>query len=69
MSNGRVWEGGKGWLQRPTDEKKFDDNWERLYGKKPDVKELIDASIDSAELSSFEVVSGKQDDVVALDTF
>jgi len=30
------WHGGKGSKQRPTDKKKFDDNWERIFGKKKD---------------------------------
>lgn len=25
---------GKGSKQRPTDKKKFDDNWDRIFGKK-----------------------------------
>lgn len=25
---------GKGSKQRPTDQKKYDDNWERIFGKK-----------------------------------
>jgi len=28
------WEGGKGSKQRPTDRKKFDDSWDRIFGKK-----------------------------------
>ena len=27
-------DGGKGDKQRPTDKKKFDDGWERTFGKK-----------------------------------
>lgn len=30
------WHGGKGSSQRPVDKKKFDENWERIFGKKPD---------------------------------
>ncbi len=26
---------GKGSKQRPTDKKKFDENWDRIFGKKP----------------------------------
>ncbi len=33
MSN---WHGGKGSSQRPTDSKKFSDNWDRIFGKKTD---------------------------------
>ena len=30
---------GKGSKQRPTDKNKFDDNWERIFGKKePEIK-------------------------------
>ena len=28
------WHGGKGSKQRPTDVKKFNDNWDRIFGKK-----------------------------------
>ena len=27
-------DGGKGSKQRPTDQKKFDEGWERIFGKK-----------------------------------
>ena len=27
-------DGGKGSLQRPTDRKKFDENYDRIFGKK-----------------------------------
>lgn len=31
--------GGKGSAQRPGDKKKFNDNWDRIFGKKePEVK-------------------------------
>jgi len=33
------WEGGKGSKPRPVDKKKFDDNWDRIWGKK-DKKDL-----------------------------
>ena len=29
-------DGGKGSKQRPTDRKKFDENFERIFGKKKD---------------------------------
>lgn len=37
------WHGGKGSKQRPTDKKKFDDNWDRIFKKKvePITKEDI----------------------------
>lgn len=28
------WHGGKGSSQRKTDTKKYQDNWERIFGKK-----------------------------------
>jgi hypothetical protein len=28
-------DGGKGSTQRPTDKKKFDEGWDRIFGKKP----------------------------------
>lgn len=28
------WHGGKGDKPRPTDKKKFDDNWDRIFGNK-----------------------------------
>lgn len=27
------WQGGKGSKQRPTDKKKFDENFDRIFGK------------------------------------
>ena len=30
------WHGGKGSKRRPEDKKKFDDNWEAIFGKKND---------------------------------
>ena len=29
-------DGGKGSKQRPTDKKKFDEGWDRIFGKKKD---------------------------------
>ena len=29
-------DGGKGSLQRPTNKKKFDENYDRIFGKKKD---------------------------------
>ena len=29
-------DGGKGDKQRPTDKKKFDEGWDRIFGKKKD---------------------------------
>ena len=28
------WHGGKGSKRRPEDKKKFDDNWDKIFGKK-----------------------------------
>lgn len=28
------WHGGKGSKPRPVDKKKFDENWDRIFGKK-----------------------------------
>jgi hypothetical protein len=28
------WHGGKGSKTRPTNKQKFDDNWDRIFGKK-----------------------------------
>ena len=28
------WHGGKGSRPRPTDKKKFDENWDRIFGNK-----------------------------------
>ena len=36
MASGQ-WEGGKGSKPRPMeDRKKFEDNWDKIFGKKPD---------------------------------
>ena len=32
------WHGGKGSRPRPADKKKFDENWERIFGKKKEEK-------------------------------
>lgn len=31
-----AWNGGKGSTQRKTDQKKFNENWERIFGKPKD---------------------------------
>lgn len=36
--------GGKGSAQRPVDKKKFDENWERIFGKK-DLTEPVKETI------------------------
>ena len=43
------WHGGKGSKQRPTDKKKFDENWDRIFGKNKDVDPLalLDTYIDA----------------------
>jgi len=52
MSNGQT-HGGKGSKTRPTDKKKYEDNWEAIFGKKNKDKkmleeeELLDAYITS----------------------
>lgn len=33
------WHGGKGSKTRPTDKKKYDDNYDRIFGKKKKVNE------------------------------
>jgi hypothetical protein len=38
--------GGKGSKQRPTDKKKFDDNWDLIFGKK--TNEVIIKSADGS---------------------
>ena len=36
--------GGKGSAQRPTDTKKFNDNWDRIFNKAPEKKEGADVT-------------------------
>jgi hypothetical protein len=36
------WHGGKGSRPRNVDKKKFDDNWDRIFGKKDEKKVLPD---------------------------
>ena len=43
------WHGGKGSKQRPTDQKKYEDKWDRIFSKK---KELPSAVDDAADVSS-----------------
>ena len=33
--------GGKGSVQRPTDQKKFADNWDKIFSKKKEVKKDV----------------------------
>ena len=35
-------EGGKGSSQRPTDQEKFDSNWDRIFGNKKEGKDEQD---------------------------
>ena len=37
--------GGKGSLPRPTDRKKFEENWDRIFGKKKKDEEEFDKNI------------------------
>ena len=34
----KSWEGGKGSTPRPVDKKKFDENWEKIFGKEKNQK-------------------------------
>ena len=43
------WHGGKGSKQRPTDLKKFNDNWARIFGKKNGSSKERSPSSDSKE--------------------
>ena len=38
MATGK-WHGGKGSGQRPTDKKKYDENWDRIFGNKDKQKD------------------------------
>jgi len=35
------WHGGKGSKSRPVNRQKFADNWDAIFGKKPEVKEEV----------------------------
>lgn len=41
MSSTAKWHGGKGSDPRPVDHKKYADNWDKIFGKKP--KEATDS--------------------------
>jgi hypothetical protein len=43
------WHGGKGAAYRPTDQKKFGDNWDRIFGKRPSPDDLPDADCDNCK--------------------
>lgn len=43
------WHGGKGSKQRPTDRKNYEDNWDRIFGKKEELPSAVD---DAADVSS-----------------
>jgi len=34
-------DGGKGSKQRPTDKKKYDDNWDMIFGKKKEKDDKV----------------------------
>lgn len=41
QTRSREWHGGKGWRARPVDKTKYDENYDRIFGKK-DQKEKTD---------------------------
>lgn len=49
------WHGGKGSSQRPTDTKKYQDNWDRIFGKK-DKPSAVDDCATSKEESAINEV-------------
>jgi hypothetical protein len=42
MAKGQT-HGGKGSATRPTDKKKYEDNWDAIFGKKKEKEELYNA--------------------------
>ena len=40
------WHGGKGSKQRPTDQKKYEDNWDRIFSKKEELPSAVDDAAD-----------------------
>jgi hypothetical protein len=42
MATGQT-HGGKGSTTRPTDKKKYEDNWDAIFGKKKEKEELYNA--------------------------
>ena len=42
MATGQT-HGGKGSATRPTDKKKYEDNWDAIFGKKKEKEELYNA--------------------------
>ena len=55
------WAGGKGSKQRKTsDQKKFDDNWDAIFGKK-DKPSAVDDCAEVTAQSAAKEVSGKND--------
>jgi len=49
-------DGGKGSTQRPFDHKKFSDNFEKIFGKKPEKRlaDMTEAEFDEAMRTNFE---------------
>ncbi len=46
------WQGGKGSDPRPiTDKKKFDENWDRIFGKKEQEQKLISGIYESTQFT------------------
>ena len=51
------WEGGKGDKVRPTDQNKYAEGWDRIYGNKQDKKQLneVDFDEDNLRLESLKI--------------
>lgn len=43
------WHGGKGSKQRPVDKKKFDDNWDKIFGSKQQQQPNVPTDEEKAE--------------------
>ena len=39
------WDGGKGSVPRPTNQQKYADNWEKIFGKKKELTDKPDSDI------------------------
>jgi hypothetical protein len=57
MSN---WHGGKGSKQRPTDNKKYQDNWDDIFGKKDKPSAVDDCATTKEESAANEIKKRNQ---------
>ena len=54
------WHGGKGSRPRKVDKKKFDENWDRIFGKKTVTDDALDAYNEERLVSKYDKIESKK---------